>query len=505
MRITSSIPLTNEQIKSELEKEYSRRKLLGFVKHCFQSTLPFVTNWYHKKLCNTLMQFLADVDAGLSPQLMVFCPPRHSKSETISRMFPAFCYGHNPYYNIIACSYSDDLAGAMNRDCQRIILSDQYKELFPNTTIADKTNSELIKDVVQRNSTAFDVLVRDKDNKLLKAGQYRGAGVGAGITGMGFDIGIIDDPIKNAEDAQSETIRNKVAEWYETVFLTRKSPKSGIIILMTRWHVDDLAGRLLDKEPDKWKVVRFPAIAIEDEEFRKKGEALHPDRYPINILLDFKSKMSESNWSALYQQNPIIEGGNLYKLEWFKFIPSYELPQKYDFTFIVADTAYKDKEQNDYTVFMYAGVFENRLYIIDMLRKKIKALDVVDWCEPWINKKIDDTFRYLWIEPKGHGIYLNQYFSDKRVNIPDEEELNKVLDRTKDKVMRANNSIAWINKKDYNVIINKDMQDIEEFKTEILAFNKGDHDDIEDCFCDCIKIGLARKDYGEDLRRMLYG
>lgn len=479
-----------DYLMMKAQAELAQTSLLDFIHH---NKPDYMSNWFHESLCTELEQFYADVEAGLSPRLMIFAPPRHGKSEIASRYFPAWLFGKNPKLNIMACSYSGTLANKNNKDIQRIIDNPLYRQVFPQTLLS-KSNGR--GDDASRRSDYFETM------KFL--GSYYSAGVGGSITGSGFDIGIIDDPIKDAQEAQSQNTRDSTWDWFISTFSTRQSPKSGIIIIMTRWNVDDLAGRLIEEQKkggDKWRVLSFQAIADEDEKNRKAGQALHAERYPIDKLKTLRNSMSDYYWDSLYQQRPVAKGGNLFKMDWFQQVSRDEMPDEdsYDFRFIVGDTAYKEKEANDYTVFAYYGVKDKKLYLIDMTRKKISAVDIVPWIEPWINPRtILDNFRYVWIEDKGHGIYMNQYFRNKGIYIPSEEMLKKTMDRTLNKTVRANNILPRIDKNNPNVIICRDIECYEDFKSEMSAFPYGGsltHDDTVDVFIDGIKIAFAGRDY----------
>lgn len=253
-------------------------------------------------LCKQLDRFAR----GECRRLMLFMPPRHGKSEVASRRLPAFLLGRNPDKNVIACSYSADLASRMNRDVQRIIDDEEYRRLFPGVRLSGKGATDA-KGYIRTNDL-FEVVGR--------RGSYRSAGVGGGITGMGFDYGIIDDPIKNREEADSPAHREAVWEWYTSTFYTRQAPSAGILIVMTRWNTDDLAGRLLalakeDPSADQWEVVSLPAMATDElhpEDPRSLGEALWASDYPVAELEKIRAQ-SAYDWAALYQQDPRPEGG----------------------------------------------------------------------------------------------------------------------------------------------------------------------------------------------------
>lgn len=378
-------PSLHKQVKAEL----SRRNLSDFTNY----TKPdFIEGWFNRIIAKELQQFYFDVMAGKQPRLIIQAPPRSGKSELFSRRFPAWAFGQNPNLQIIAASYSTDLASRMNRDVQRIIDSEKYQGVFPETTLNGK-NIATVSGQPLRNSEIFEIVGH--------AGAYRSAGVGAGITGMGADIGIIDDPVKDAKEANSQTIRDAVWDWYTTTFYTRLSPKSGILLGMTRWHEDDLAGRLLREmanDGDQWRIVSFPAIAEEDEEFRLEGEALHPERYDLERLTKIKKAVGSQAWNALYQQRPSSKGGDIIKGAWFK---RYSVLPRMKRIIITADTAQKTKQHNDYSVLLVAGVgHDGGVYALDLIRGK--------WEAPELEQKVSD----VWNKYKSFGVH-KVYVEDK--------------------------------------------------------------------------------------------
>jgi predicted phage terminase large subunit-like protein len=285
----------------------ARQRLLCFT---LFTKSDYEVNWHHELVAAKLDAVLN----GRCRRLMIFEPPQNGKSEQVSRRFPAFALGKRPDTRIIACSYGDSLAQDMSRDVQKIIDSPEYHTLFPETRLAEARDAE------KRTQGQFDVVGR--------RGYYIAAGIMGAITGKTADIGIVDDPIKNREEAESEVYRDKVWEWYKSAFMTRQFGTGGaIIICLTRWHEDDLAGRLLrvaaeNPDADQWEVVRLPAIAEQRAKYRGVGEALWPAKYPLAELTRRRAGMGEYDWAALYQQRPAPSGGGLFKEEWFadKFV-----------------------------------------------------------------------------------------------------------------------------------------------------------------------------------------
>lgn len=414
--------------KKQIETELARRRLINFT----QLLNPkYQVGWFNTAVAKVLEQFYYDVMAGKQPRLMIFAPPRSGKSELFSRMFPAWAFGKNPNLQIIASSYSADLSTRMNRDVQRIIMDERYAQIFPDTTL----NSKRVVTVTQnalRNSEIFEIVGH--------AGAYRSAGVGGGITGMGADISIIDDPVKDAAEANSATYRDKVWDWYVTTLYTRLSPNSGVLLGMTRWHEGDLAGRLIKEAQnggDKWQILSFPAIAEADEEFRQEGEALHPERYDLSRLLKIKSAIGSYAWNALYQQRPSTKGGDIIQGRWFK---RFDIPQRLKRVGVFVDTAQKTGEHNDYSVLLLAGLsYDNAVYLLDVKRGKYDAVELENVTKDFFNKH-KSTYKGLmfYIEDKASGTGLIQKI--KRENsIP-----VKPVNPQKDKYTRVLGVVGYI-------------------------------------------------------------
>jgi len=375
-------PHIRAQAELELRRRYepARTTLKGFITTT-KSDMLF--NWFHDRVCTELDQFVADVLVGRHPRLMLIAPPRHGKSEMVSRRLPAYILGKFPTWHVIACSYASDLAQRMNRDVQRVIDTDMYRRVFPETRLNMK-NIATLSGQPLRNAHIFEVVKH--------LGSYRSAGVGEGIAGMGFDIGIIDDPVKDAQDANSERERDTKWEWYENVFYNRASPTSGILLVMTRWHQDDLAGRLLHKMAfeggDQWRVVRFPAIAeheadrTTDGDPRKEGDALHPERYPKERLEQIRAVSGSYSFGALFQGNPTPKGGGIVKREDFQFYRRAEIEGHphafFDLVCISVDAAFKDTINASYVVIQAWGRRSPKNYLLAQVRARLTFTRTVE-------------------------------------------------------------------------------------------------------------------------------
>lgn len=296
-----------------MARRRARSNLIDFITY----TMPeYEVNWHHRVICEYLDKF-----ARLEiKRLMIFAPPRHGKSQIVSRHLPAYILGRDPDVPIIAASFGDALARRMNRDVQRIIDSDEYRRVFPQTQLYGKNIRTLAGGSWLRNSDEFEVVEYN--------GYYRGSGVGGAITGMGMKYGIIDDPVKNRQEANSQTVRDGIWDWYTSTFRTRLAPGGGILITVTRWHDDGLEARLLklaasSAKADQWTVLSFPAIAEEPSpsyDRRQPGQALWPTKYNEDELETTRISVGSYDWNSLYQQRPAPPEGGMFKRHWFKTV-----------------------------------------------------------------------------------------------------------------------------------------------------------------------------------------
>jgi predicted phage terminase large subunit-like protein len=346
-------------------REFLKRSLASSVFANFvQYTMPeYRMGWFHELVCNALDVFLARVARKESPRLILTAPPRHGKSELISRRFPAYVLGKHPDMTLICTSYAAALASRMNRDVQRVIDSQEYRQLFPGTCLADKGVAD--GQSYSRTTEFFEIVGRK--------GSYRSAGVGGGITGMGADCIIVDDPIASQAEAHSPIERQKVWDWFNTVLYTRCQPGAGIAIIHTRWHEDDLIGRLLEREKEDgfegWEVINFPAIAERDEEFRKEGEPLFPEFFDIKALERIRKRQSSMDWSALYQQRPAPDDGQVFRREWFRYWT--EPPRNLDKVMMSWDMTFKDTAGSDYVVGQVWGKRDAESFLLDQVRGRM--------------------------------------------------------------------------------------------------------------------------------------
>jgi len=451
--------------KELARRELSRRHLLPFVQYFNDSYLP---GWVHKDICRRLEVFSQEVVEGKSPRLMLFLPPRSGKSEIASKTFPAWHLGHNPKHEIIATSYSQELALDFSRKVRGLIQDESYNLMFG--VGLDKSSQS-----AERWNTSA-------------AGGYVAAGVGGAIMGRGAHIAIIDDPVKNREEAESPTTRQKIKDWYTSTLYTRLAPGGGVLVIMTRWHDDDLAGWLLEQEKggaDKWEVIKYPAVAEMDEKFRKKGGALHSDRYPIEALQKIRAAIGERDWAALYQQNPVPDEGAYFRQAWFKYYTQQELPPLESLAIYQAwDFAIGQNETNDFSVGTTIGVAQNGVaYILDVTAGRWDSFEIVEEmlriARIWKPRLVGGEAGQIEMSL---GPILNKRMRETRTFF----SVERLKTGKRDKIARARPLQARLQQG--MVLLPTGSEWATSLKSEMLRFPAGTHDDQVDSLAWCFQM-----------------
>lgn len=386
--------LTKQQAAQQAlaQRVLARRRLLYFT----QLTHPrYKPGWVHHDICARLERFSRDVEAEKSPRLMLLVPPRHGKSELASIRFPAWHLGQFPHHEIINVGYNLDLPMEFSRKVREVVREPSYQKVFPDAVIDPDSQSV----------AAW---------KMTLGGGFTAAGVGGGITGKGAHILIIDDPLKNLEEADNIDTRDKLEGWYQSTAYTRLAPGGGVLLIETWWNDDDLAGRLqqhmsTSPDADQFEIVRYPAIAekhewrhrqtlrivrtdepeladadvgatelaADYEKLREPGEALD-ERYPLEALRRIRATFEPRIWSALYQQNPVPDEGMYFQKEYFRTLRS--LPDmRHTRIYTAWDFAIGTKQQNDFTV--GATIMQDAsdtLYVLDVIRMKGDSFAMVE-------------------------------------------------------------------------------------------------------------------------------
>ena len=453
--------------ENELKIREARNNLLSFISVTYKD---YKIGWVHQEICETLDLFLKDLIDGKRPRLIITMPPRSGKSEIVSRRFPAYFLGKYPDLSIISVSYSATLAEDFCRDVQRIIDSDEYKAIFPNTKLSDKKDKNY-----KRTSDIFEIV----DHK----GVYCSAGVGGGITGKGCDILIIDDPIKNRQEANSENTRKKIFDWYSSTAYTRLSPIGGVIMMCTRWHLDDLIGKVLsDKNQKPFHVISYPAIAEHDEPHRKQGEALHPERFSLEILNEIKSTLSTADWLSLYQQKPVPEGGAIFETSKLRYYDESSEPKRFDQIVGSWDMTFKENKTSDFVVGQLWGRKGSEFYLLDMVRDR---MDFVKTLKVFINFANKHKNCNCWlVEDKANGTAiistLKKHISGIIPITPKESKQERAYAITP--YLEAGNIFFPKNQK-----FTKDLEE------EMLQFPAGVHDDTVDSMTQALNYFRTKK------------
>lgn len=342
----------------------AERKLISFRQY-IERVNPRYRFYPHVERLIVVLQAVAD---GVLGRVMVFMPPRHGKSELVSRLFPGYYLYRHPDRFTGLTSYAAELAFTFSRTAR-----DNYLR---------------IGGAIREDVSAV------KQWETGQGGGLWAAGVGGPITGKGFHLGIIDDPLKNAEEAASETIRAKQKDWYHSTFYTREEPGGAIVVVQTRWNEDDLSGWLISEEahsPEHWHIVNFEAIKSQDErrfpgsctvedDDRDVGAPLAPARYPLTKLEQIRSRIGAYYWSALYQQRPSPLEGGLWKREWFKDRTFDEPPEDLRYVGYDWDLAYTEDQQNSASAYVKSGLDrQGNVYILDADWRHLEFPALIAW------------------------------------------------------------------------------------------------------------------------------
>lgn len=446
-------------------RELSRRRFLPFVQRL---NPEYLAGWFHQDLAARIERFVHRVEREESPRMIINVPPRRGKSEQASKALPAWFLGRNPSKAIIATTHSDDLAFDNSRDVLRYIKDEKYQSVFPGVAL-NKDN---------QGATGW---------RTTEGGVYKPAGVGKGIAGRGAHIFLIDDPHKDKE-AYSEAVRNAIWRWYKSSARTRLMPGGGIIIIQTRWVLDDLTGRVLAEEGKIedggiWEHIVYPEEAVQDEyrlpsgiivnypapratPLRKKGEVLHPERYSAESNIEHKR--DPVTWAALFQQDPTAEGAGTVTEELLEKCACVmsDIPKRL-VHYNTWDTAVSQNEGSCRSASIVGGLDTNGvLWIVDARQDRMDGLALAD--------EIIAVYRQFkpevtGIEKTNHAVamrpFLDRYIEDQRIydlTITDLEHGNK------DKVARARPMQAMMRLG--KVRIPTDAPWYEDLKAELLRF-----------------------------------
>lgn len=418
----------------------------------------YKAGWVHEEICKKLEKFSQDVVDEKSPRLMIFMPPRHGKSFIVSERFPVWHLGRNPTHQILLASYGQNLSDKFSKRARTLAKSMMVQQTFP----------DLILDPDKQSIQEWETT---------NGGAYRSVGIGGGATGTGCDVLIIDDPIKNAIDANSKTKRENDWEWYQTTAYTRLMPGGGILIIETRWHEDDLAGRLIrastEGEGDEWQVCIYPAFAEEDEEFRKAGEALHKERYDWVKLRKIQRAVGIKTWNALYQQRPSAAEGTIFKRNWWKRFTAP--PKRFERKVQSWDCNFKGGVNSDFVVCFVVGKIGADYYVLERERCQWDFVETIDAVKKQAKKQQDA--RPILIEDAANGPAVISSLKGK---------ISGIVAITPIGSKEARATIITPIAEAGNIHLPEGMTWAEEFIDEAAAFPRGINDDQVDSLVQAI-------------------
>ena len=415
--------------------------LMPYVAETVLSQPGYVDGRHIHTICDTIESFLQSDRRGL----MISMPPRHMKSTIGAECLPAWWLSRHPQGEVIIASYNQTQARKMSRACRQRFDGDMHRMIFGTTEFSIDAADE------------FQI-----SGKLNGRPSLIAAGVGSGLTGSGGDLIIIDDPVKDMEEADSETMRDKVYEWYTSVASTRLSPGGHIILIMTRWHHDDLAGRILNDDADSWQVLNLPAIDTE-------GRALWPERFPVPDLESKRAAMGSRVFEALYQGRPTPLEGGMFKRDWIR----YDIPLPAN----AVRCRYWDKAathgDGDWTVGCLMSVLDGRYCIEDIVRLQGSPYEVQNTIRATAERDGKEVIIRMEQEPGSSGVDVIDHYSRQVLQgfdfRPDKVTGNKEL-RAGPMAAAMECGNLWFLRAPWN----------RELESELLEFPLGEHDDQVD-------------------------
>lgn len=361
--------LEEKMSQEDLKQLYACGRDNLLIYSCLTDPL-YALNWHLKVIAKELENAEKSLHQENTKQIFLILEiaPRHGKSQLASINFPAWFVGKNPDKHIITASYSQDLSVDFGAKARNIVKSPEHQAIFPQTELSSDTQA--------------------KDRWMTsRGGSYTSVGVGGTLTGRGGHVLLIDDPHKDRAEADSLHMRNKIWEWFRSTAYSRLEPRGVVIIIMQRWHKDDLVGRVMAEFSGRDDIdirrIKFPALAIEDEENRRIGEALWPDRYNVAALERIRDVQGLVNFSSQYQQEPIMQENQTFRQEYFRYFEEEEIKDKNLVFTTTMDLAVGDKESKngDYVAIITVGkeINKNIWYIVDCLIRKLDPLQCIDY------------------------------------------------------------------------------------------------------------------------------
>lgn len=440
------MPSIDSVAEELLYRQLAKESLIDFSTYID----PTYETPYHIRV---LIEHLEAVERGEIRNLIVTMPPRHGKSKQCSILFPCWYLGRHPTEYIVQAGYAESIALTHSRQARDIFANPNIENVFEGIKYRPERESQ--RRIIPERQAASEW-------GTVQGGRYYAVGVGGGLTGRGFSVGLIDDPVKDRAEAESQTIRDNIWYWYTNVFRTREAPGARKIIINTRWHTDDLVGRLLkadDPKADQWTVLHMPAISPE-------GKALWPERYDVNWLIQTRTSIGSSDFTAIYQGSPTIAKGNIFKREWWQDYSERPIFRRVIHSW---DTAFKTKDRNDYSACTVWGETQTGIYLLDVFRQKLEFPELERAAKILYDR---DRPSVVLVEDKASGQSLIQSLK-RGTRIP---LLPIKVDS--DKTARAYAATPSIEAG--RVYLPKSAPWLYDYLEEMSAFPNGEHDDMVD-------------------------
>ena len=388
--------MASQALTAPTPEDFAFSRLISYAAYQW----PNYADAEHHRL---IARHLEAVERGDIKRLMITMPPRHGKSMLASEFFPAWYLGRNPDHYVVTATYAQELADDFGRKVKNQIEDEAFQAIFPSVGLADDSKS----------AKRFHIEGRTGgyEHQTKQRGAFYAVGVGGPLTGRGAHLLLIDDPVKNREDADSEIMRRKTRDWYTSTAYTRLMPGGRVVIIQTRWHEDDLSGWLIrEHEHEGWTVLNLPAI-------NDDGEALWPAQYPVEDLQRIQRALPPRDWSALYQQRPAPDTGDYFKREWIH--EEDNVPKRENMQIFGASDYAVTADGGDYTVHVVMGIdHTGRLWLLDLWRQQassdvwvdslcalVKQWKPIGWAEetgqiksgvgPFLVKRMIETSSYV--------------------------------------------------------------------------------------------------------------
>ncbi len=469
--------MSNEKVNSALI-QLAREDFLTFCQ-LMPGEAPYVTAPIHEIMGDTLMSVYERVQKGEKVRIILSIPPRFGKSWTASSLFPAWALGKDPKMRFILTTYGSELSERNGMKTRDLINSDQYRAIFNNIRLRSDMKSKR-KWMVEYQT----------NNDWLSGGTFTGVGMGGSVTGIGADIIILDDPHKDRAEAESKTQRDRAWEYFKSTLYSRLEGAGAMIVIMQRWHTDDLVGRLMEDQEhvegaDQWEIINFPAVAEEDEFYkdkliRKEGESLWPDKFPLPVLENIKANVGLYNWYSQYQQNPIVQEDGFFNEKMFSYYSESDLKDKdLEFYTMVDPAVSLDKNADEAVITTIAKEKDGpNIYRIQETAGHMKPVKLIDTIFEHYNKYrpkfvilesigLQKTFAYALEEEQRER---EIYFKVRSVKKANKEERIKGL----------------IPLYERGVIFHRKKHDIG-YEDQLLTFPRGKRDDRIDAMSMCLE------------------